>query len=161
MIYFTSDQHFTHTNIIRYCNRPFGDIKEMDRVLVANWNGVVSKSDLTFVLGDFAYRNRYGYSFLLNGDKVFILGNHDGKNSCLPDLLCIIGGIKFYMRHKPLYEGEVNRMAIMADVILCGHVHQNWKVSKWQKRPMINVGVDVWDYKPVSLGQVKQNVTMV
>ena len=84
MIWFISDTHFGHANIIRYCNRPFASVQEMDETLVANWNAVVQPDDTVWHLGDFAlvkgadvleqYRSR------LNGQINLILGNHDRKS---------------------------------------------------------------------------------
>ena len=53
MIYFTSDLHFNHANIIMLCNRPFQSVEEMNRVLIENWNNAVNKNDDVYVLGDF------------------------------------------------------------------------------------------------------------
>lgn len=52
-VFFTSDTHFNHTNIIKYCQRPFRDIYEMNETLIANWNNVVAPDDIVFHLGDF------------------------------------------------------------------------------------------------------------
>ena len=53
-IFFTADTHFGHKNIIRYCQRPFVDVDEMNEILITNWNNVVGKEDIIFHLGDFA-----------------------------------------------------------------------------------------------------------
>ena len=52
--FFTSDTHFGHENIIKYCNRPFTSTEEMDKALISNWNKVVKPEDTVFHLGDFA-----------------------------------------------------------------------------------------------------------
>ncbi len=51
--FFTSDTHFNHANIIRFCNRPFKDVEQMNEVMIANWNNVIGKDDTVFHLGDF------------------------------------------------------------------------------------------------------------
>lgn len=51
--FFTSDTHFNHANIIRFCNRPFKDVEQMNETLIANWNRVVGTNDIVFHLGDF------------------------------------------------------------------------------------------------------------
>lgn len=75
----TSDLHFGHANVIKYCNRPFLDVNEMNEILIKNWNEVVSLEDTIYVLGDFAMAARYVEQVLprLNGKKILILGNHD------------------------------------------------------------------------------------
>lgn len=55
MIWFTSDQHFYHKNVIRYCNRPFKSLEEMHETLIQNWNKVVGPTDIVYILGDFAF----------------------------------------------------------------------------------------------------------
>ena len=57
MIWFTSDQHFAHANIIRYCERPFANIDEMDAALIADWNSEVAPSDTVYHLGDLTLGN--------------------------------------------------------------------------------------------------------
>ena len=52
MIYFTSDPHYGHANIIRYCQRPYASVEAMDAALIANWNRVVTAEDTVYVLGD-------------------------------------------------------------------------------------------------------------
>ena len=79
-IFIISDTHFGHENIIKYCNRPFKDVKEMDETLIKNWNEVVSNKDTVLHLGDFGLGNKeYIASIVnrLNGKKILILGNHD------------------------------------------------------------------------------------
>lgn len=84
MIYFISDTHFNHSNIIEYCNRPFNDIKEMNDTLINNWNSVVKKDDIVYHLGDFALADEEKLKELyskLNGTIILIRGNHDGKSA--------------------------------------------------------------------------------
>ena len=81
MRYFViGDTHFGHSNIIKYCNRPFRDVEEMDRVLIKNWNETVSNQDIVIHLGDFALCTRERAKEIcsqLNGKKILIKGNHD------------------------------------------------------------------------------------
>lgn len=79
MIFFTSDTHYGHANVIKYCNRPFRDIVEMREVLINSWNAAVGPADLVYHLGDFSFHEREVATVLprLNGRKILILGNHD------------------------------------------------------------------------------------
>lgn len=56
MVYFTADTHFGHENIIKFCDRPFASVEEMDETLIANWNGRVRANDTVFILGDMFFR---------------------------------------------------------------------------------------------------------
>ena len=54
-IFFISDLHFDHANIIRYCNRPFKSKEEMNRAIIKNWNSTVKDKDSVYILGDVAF----------------------------------------------------------------------------------------------------------
>lgn len=80
MRFFTSDTHFGHKNIIRYCDRPFDDVPHMNEMLIKNWNAVVSPEDEVFHLGDVAlgpWVEWEGILSRLNGTIHLIIGNHD------------------------------------------------------------------------------------
>ena len=99
-LYFTSDSHLGHSNIIRYCNRPFANIEEMDKTIIDNWNSIVKEDDTVFILGDFCWRmgdkQILWYLDQLIGNKILILGNHD-KNE------------KVFIKHNiPVYDGFIN-----------------------------------------------------
>lgn len=84
-IWFTSDTHFWHENIIQYCNRPFSSVEEMTQKLVENWNYHMGKNDIVYHLGDFAYGRHatkervQEVASALNGRICLILGNHDKR----------------------------------------------------------------------------------
>ena len=81
MIYFTSDTHFYHNNIVQLCDRPFRDYDEMHRTLVLNWNSMVRDTDEIYILGDFIHKGNgeEANKILkkLKGKKYLIRGNHD------------------------------------------------------------------------------------
>lgn len=82
-IFLIGDCHFGHRNIIKYCNRPFNNVEEMTEGLIKNWNSVVSKNDIVYVVGDFALCGKQKIIEIgnrLNGRKRLILGNHDGAS---------------------------------------------------------------------------------
>lgn len=79
-IFFTSDLHFGHKNILRFDNRPFTSIEEMDEAIIRNWNTKVSDDDLVYVLGDISWHNDETTARIFNslkGHKILIKGNHD------------------------------------------------------------------------------------
>lgn len=80
-IFFTSDFHVGHSNVIKHDGRPFKDVNEMNQTLIDNWNSVVSDEDIVFYLGDFAYRchpkTMKWFVSQLKGKIYFIMGNHD------------------------------------------------------------------------------------
>ncbi len=79
-VWFTSDTHYNHANIIRYCNRPFQSAEEMNAKLVENWNDRVKPEDTVFHLGDFAFGKLTDWEDArkqLNGKIILIKGNHD------------------------------------------------------------------------------------
>jgi len=78
--FFTSDTHYGHKNIIKYCSRPFANVTEMDEALIANHNAKIRPDDEVWHLGDFSFdRKPAKYFHRLNGKKFLIKGNHDGK----------------------------------------------------------------------------------
>jgi len=81
MYFFTADEHYNHNNIIKYCNRPFLTVNEMDSVLIKNFNDIVGKDDITIHAGDFCLnKNPRKVNDLiksLNGHHIFLKGSHD------------------------------------------------------------------------------------
>lgn len=186
MDYFTADLHFNHKNIIKYCfrtpgrtNRQFEDVTEMNEHMIEQWNKTVNETDTVYLLGDVAFGNKDEAITLCNrlkGNKILIVGNHDlfakgdywtragfsevhklGYGQLLPYK-------EFYLSHYPyrdslmeydlrdhLHGHAAERKKV---TLLHGHVHTQWKVQDNQ----INVGVDVWDYTPVSLEVIRDIV---
>jgi calcineurin-like phosphoesterase family protein len=80
-IFFTSDLHFGHTNVLNFDNRPFATVDEMNAEIVRRWNEKVSKDDTVYVLGDMIWKksakDAANVIRSLNGKIVLIKGNHD------------------------------------------------------------------------------------
>lgn len=173
-LFFTSDTHFGHRNIIKYCQRPFSCIEEMDDALIANWNRVVGKDDIIFHLGDFAMGGSAEWSRLLqklNGKIYLILGNHDLKTigagfsrleGVAMQMLINVKGQIIYLNHYPfLCYGGAYRNTWQ----LYGHVHTgpaNRGLDAPRLKMMLptqyDVGVDNNNYIPVSFEQVKRSI---
>lgn len=158
MIYFTSDTHYGHANIIKYCARPFADVSEMNRELVRMHNEVVGPRDTVYHLGDFAFgppelSRRVLRS--LNGTKILVKGNHDrgvskmrelGFDDAVTSLALSAGGTDVLLVHDPDSAPTVE----WPHLVLCGHVHTAWS----RKGKFVNVGVDVRGYRPATLDQL-------
>ena len=153
--WFTSDWHLGHKNIIKYCNRPFKTVEEMNKTIIDNFNNKVNPGDIIFFLGDFSFDDSFyrKYQDLLNGNWIFIRGNHDHHK--LPyhieELILELGKQETLLIHDPSsYEETIKRHIV-------GHVHEKWKIKKTDEgNILINVGVDVWDFKPVSMEEILQ-----
>ena len=142
--WFTSDPHFSHSNIMVFCNRPWTNIQDMNEGLIENWNDVVGDNDIVFVLGDVSW-NKDPHDMKriierLNGSHIFILpGNHDtkeqftkiGKRAELisDTALVFISGIdedkptrehEFMISHFPLATWPHFRRGV---INLHGHIH--------------------------------------
>lgn len=79
-IFFTSDSHFGHVNIIKYCNRPFSSVEEMDEVLIQRWNEKVKDNDFVYHLGDFTLgEDAQKYFSRLKGQIIVLPGSHDHR----------------------------------------------------------------------------------
>ena len=157
-IFWTADTHFWHTNIIKYQNRPFSDREEMNEVMIKNWNDRVKPKDTIYHLGDFGFTGQGETQALLNrlnGKIHLLLGNHDRKWT--PNLIGweTVGHYKqlkidkkfFVMCHYPI---ERWNRCHHGSIHLHGHTHGNLLGTPNR----FDVGVDVSDFKPVSLEQI-------
>lgn len=162
MIYFTSDLHLDHANIIKYCARPFGSIGEMNAALIENWNARVGLGDVVYVIGDFALSSRERIAELrskLGGTIVLVRGNHDRSEKALREcgfddvcneLRLRLADQLLYLCHIPQYRNFGYAPFTPGEVHLCGHVHTDWK----RLGNIINVGVDQWGFRPVTLAEL-------
>lgn len=164
-IFFTSDTHWGHTNVIKFNNRPFKNTFDMDEGLIQNWNDTVPHDGVVFHLGDVslcAPARTESILNRLNGKIYLIVGNHEKsvlRKSTTRD--------RFeWIRDK--YELKVGKQLI----VLCHYAHRVWNKSHhgswhlyghshgsmedkaWGKS--MDVGVDCWDYKPISYTEVER-----
>lgn len=180
-IFFTSDTHFGHKNIIKFCDRPWNTTEEMDEGLIENWNSVVDKNDIVFHLGDFAFSSNGKWKGLierLNGKIHLILGNHDGSRypgdnimsnfeSVQQQAVLKIDNRKIYLNHFPIlcYDGTYKSKDSLVWQLF-GHVHtQKDKIigKDFDRLQHImptqyDVGVDFNDYKPISFEEVSEKI---
>ena len=170
MTYFTSDQHFGHENIIRFCQRPFKGAAEMNEVLVEKWNAKVGAGDEVWVLGDLLFRSATVEPILerLKGRKHLIFGNHDHSWIKKVDLK------KYFVSTHTIYSGTIDgRLVTMCHYpMLCwpqarssymiyGHIHNNFRDDYWplimKRSRMLNAGVEVNNYEPVTFDELVAN----
>lgn len=141
MDWVTSDLHYSHRNIIRYSpdTRKFKDIDDMNESLINEWNSKVGQDDTIYHLGDFAFAGKSVKREILdqlNGNKVFILGNHDGAGEVLSDY----GVIHYYLKKHFIVDSK-NVKVIMfhypiaswdsvhhGSILLHGHTHGMYKM---------------------------------
>lgn len=147
-VFVISDLHFGHVNVSRW--RGFSSVEEHDNTIISNWNSVVSKRDLVWVLGDVAMNKKYySYMSLLNGTKNLVLGNHDvPKNLKLLqeyfNKICSCMVFKnLILTHIPIHENELKRFK--------NNVHGHTHNIVYRDMRYINVCCEQTEYKPVEL----------
>lgn len=175
-LFFTSDTHFGHQNILQYSQRPFKSTTEMDETMIANWNKVVGPEDTVFHLGDFAFGEPKRIKEIvdqLNGRIVFIKGNHDKHLDKLTDVFdgiyaqitLVIEGQRVLLNHYPFlcYEGTYSSSKPTWQ--LFGHLHlkpngngADFSRVQWCFPYQYDVGVDLNNYTPVSWQQVRERI---
>lgn len=158
-----SDTHFSHFNIIKYCNRPFATAEEMDAKIIQNWRDIVGEKDIIWHLGDVALGPMKDKDKLtelirsLPGYKILILGNHDhsdinrwrdiGFSEVYPfpviieKFFILSHDIMFLNENVPLHN-------------IHGHLHDKTINSKCYT----NVSVECTDYKPVNLDELIKKI---
>ena len=166
--WFTSDYHLGHENVIKYCNRPFKSLDEMNNTIINNHNSRVKKEDTVYFVGDFCFKNGLNgkkgegmpikadeWKSKLNGNIIFIKGNHDKSNSVktiIERLVIGYGGYRINLVHKPIH-ADFNY-----PINLTGHVHDKWAVKRFEKDEQhticINVGVDVNNFMPINFNEI-------
>jgi len=141
----------------------------MNNALIRNWNERVKPEDTVYHIGDFCFktgREGSGVSPLefetkLNGKIIHILGNHDRNNTLKNSIFeaSIFFDKKVWkMRHKP-NEHVLSYGNTVPVIYLCGHVHDAWKFKEVEDRLFINVGCDVWNYRPISSSELIRQVS--
>ena len=157
--FFTSDTHFGHENILKYSNRPFKTIEEMDETIISNWNNTISKEDIVYHLGDFCMGNDFEkYSKRLNGRINYIKGSHDKSNWTYM--------IELYP--KDLLDEFGNKRLI----VLCHYSMRSWAKSHYASWHLFghhhgklepyglsfDIGVDCNNFYPFSLEEIKKRM---
>lgn len=180
-MFFTSDLHLGHENVLRFDNRPFASVEKMDEELIRRWNAKVSKEDIVYVLGDLIWKTRSDDAPTLikrlNGQIILIKGNHDRflHNIKAKEALA---GIKDYDDISVTLEDGTVRRCILSHyfipmyighrynaIHLHGHSHTSEEAlmereiaemlnQRGIKNEIYNVGCMYWNYEPVTLDEI-------
>lgn len=154
MYFFTADEHYGHENIIKYCDRPFSSVEEMDEELIKRHNETVGPGDVVVHGGDFTLKKSpeaEAYVERLNGQHIFIRGSHD-----------------YWLKSKgpEIWEKTIDRQ----HVVVCHYAMRVWPRSHYNSWQLFghshgnlepvgkqwDIGVDVNDFRPLSIEQLKE-----
>ena len=159
--FYTADTHFGHENIIKHCNRyaVCQTAQEMDDMLVERWNSVVGPKDTIMHLGDVIFGSPVVLK-RLNGKKYLILGNHDRKPQDLAKFFTVIPRDivvdkerKLVMSHYPIHDWPHKFHGWF-------HIHGHSHGTKIYDPLAVDVGVDCWDYYPVTYDQIMERIKL-
>ena len=152
--WFIADEHYGHTNIIGYTNRPFKSVQEMNEAMISNHNKVVGQEDVVIHAGDFTLKDKqYAAKIIkrLNGKHIFLKGSHDrwlNKNTNM------------------IWEGMIEKQF----VVICHYCLRTWARSHYNTWLLFghshgklepigkswDIGVDNNNFYPVSFEQIKE-----
>lgn len=167
MYYFTSDTHFDHKNIMKYCKRPFDTVQEMNARILDGINSRVQPSDILYHLGDFSWSDPAPFINKIKCRNLFVIpGNHDEGNKhvlrslkqleakqrltiCRDIVSLKINKTKLVLCHYPMrsWNGSFH-----GSIHLYGHVHSGFDGR--EIATSMDVGVDSHDFNPVSFDEV-------
>lgn len=170
MIYYIADTHFGHENVIKFCDRPFSCVEEMNKVMIQRWNNKVRGNDTVYILGDMFLRCADAESILqrLKGKKRLLVGNHDGswmtklnvKDYFVSVDTMVETSVENYgvtMCHYPLLTWHHQKRTYM----IHGHIHNDTSCDFWplikNRERVLNAGVEINGYEPVSIEELVAN----
>ena len=175
MIYFTSDLHLGHANIIKLCRRPFETVEEMDERIIENWNKRVKKNDTVYLLGDVVWDKKKVdyYMERLLGKKILLVGNHDSPWAKREEyrrhfeavekyLEVSLNGRPVTMCHYPMLEWKASREELpeKQGYHIHGHIHNRISeeyIQLYLHPAALNAGVDLNGFAPVDFESLIEN----
>lgn len=171
MNYYISDMHLGHENVLRFDERPYETVEEMDEILITNWNMRVREEDHVYILGDFCYKSKNmpeGYLKKMNGHKHLIVGNHDGAIMKRPEAQECFESIDTILRINDNGRGVVLCHYPIADWVgryhgsihLYGHIHgHDYECMKFlqSRGPAYNTAACINNYQPCKLDEIIAN----
>jgi calcineurin-like phosphoesterase family protein len=166
-VFFCSDHHFGHNNIIKFTDksgnkiRPFDSIEQMHETIIPNHNSVVGKNDIVYFLGDVTFNKKY-LPLLneMNGEKYLVKGNHDCFNATtyleyFKDIYGVIKKYDFVLTHVPIHPSQLDRWKLN----IHGHLHKDIVLlDNVPDKRYYNVSMEAINCTPVSLDTIKQFV---
>ncbi len=174
MVFFTADTHFGHENVIRFCDRPFASVEEMNETIIRNWNERVTDKDTVYILGDMFFRCETAtvedILKRLKGKKYLIVGNHDGSWMSKMDYKKYFVNVQSFMEvndgqntficcHYPMLSWR--HQARHNFYMIHGHIHNDTSMDFWHllvaRERALNAGVDLNGFKPVTLEELIEN----
>ncbi|NOQ73967.1 MAG: phosphoesterase [Crocinitomix sp.] len=167
-IYFTSDHHFGHKNIIKFSERPFKDVNEMDEFMIQKWNEKINPEDEVYHLGDVGLTSSGNLRKILdrlNGKIYLINGNHEkAAQACHSRFEWIKDYFELVIKDDEFKKGQQL-------LVLSHYAMRVWNASHWgtymlyghshghlpddPKALSFDVGVDCHDFSPLSYEEVK------
>lgn len=180
--YFTSDFHLGSLNILKYANRPFSSSEDAMASLLINVNSNLARYDTLIHVGDFMlsgadrhdnvedsglkYKTN-DYLGMFEPNLILLSGNHDDGRNCETSAKSMVIDLNqnyknVFVSHFPSYHkhyrGPFGNLQKAPRIALCGHVHDKWllKYDKQHHVLNINIGVDVWNYKPVRDSEITE-----
>lgn len=174
-IFVTADSHFWHSNIIKYDQRPFTNVEEMNEILIKNWNNVINNNDIVFYLGDLSFGTTEQTKYIvsrLNGKIHFILGNHDRESDILSlDRFESVSDYIFLLVEDEDAKRKYQDIVLMHYPILSwdkahhgswhlhghehGHLMKNNRNKIYYERKVLDVGSNIHNYSPLSYTEIK------
>lgn len=187
-VYFTSDFHLFHNNVIRFDNRPFKDVHQMHAYIEKKWNETVTNDDIVIYLGDLSFAKAHEQQAVndlvsrLNGRIHFVMGNHDkienirkmGLFETIQDYLELRlthfvdedrkmkTETLFCIMHYPIYSwNKAHHGSYMIHGHCHGNLHHGEDASFYDNRRVIDVGCMLNDYTPISYSEIISKLSHV
>lgn len=171
MIYYISDVHLGHENVLKFDKRPFADTEEMWQIMLERWNEKVKAEDDVYILGDVCYHSKYTPEFYLqqlNGKKHLIVGNHDRAVLDSPSAIACFVSIDpilwikdrerdVVLCHFPMAEWDGMRRKSWH---VYGHIHcRRNEVYEFMitRERALNAGCMINNYEPVTFEEMIEN----
>lgn len=170
-IWFVADTHFGHANVIKYTNRPFASAHDMNVELVRRWNEVVRPEDTVYHLGDVGLcppRSLRQILERLHGTIHLVQGNHDKGIDKVRDRFASISPLT------EIHVPDPDAVRGVRHIVLCHYKMATWnkkhcgswhlfghshgKIPDDPREFSLDVGVDCWDFTPVSYGRIVERM---